>query len=472
MKTVVLVDEDQSQRTAVAGWLAESGWRVLIADDGETGLELALKNRAELVICDLLMPRCNGFQLCRMVRQEAALKNHTRIIVTTGGGYPTDRLNAFQAGADACLTKPLQRYEFLKLLKELMGESDTTFLRREAARQPRPPATRPPPPSLPLDAPPRVRFWGVRGSIPTPGRATLRYGGNTACVEVRTGGQIIILDAGTGIAPLGAALMQEFNQQPFTVTILISHTHWDHIQGFPFFEPAYHPKNEVRIIGYKGAREGLASTLSSQMESPFFPISLSELPGNISIEEMRDLSFDIGGVRVEATYLNHPGLCMGYRIHTPAGAVAYLPDNEPYQRFKYHATVNESGPPVTQEAIEYARRQDQRIIDFVQGAAVLIIDSQYDANEYQSRIGWGHGCVDDVVALAASAKVKRVFLFHHDPRHSDEHVDRMVEWGRNFVQLLGENVEVNAAQEGLELVLQPAETTPERLGTPSKQAEK
>lgn len=459
MKTVVLVDEDQHQRNAVSGWLKDGGWRVLVAEDGETGLQLALQNRAELVVCDLLMPRCNGFQLCRMVRQEAALKDVTRVILTTGGGYPTDRLNALQAGADACLVKPLQRPEFLKLLKELMGEADTNFLRREAARQPRRRSPLPPPPSLPVAAPPRVRFWGVRGSIPTPGAATLRYGGNTACVEVRTGGQIIILDAGTGIAPLGASLMQEFGEQAFAVTILISHTHWDHIQGFPFFEPAYHSRNQVHIIGYKGAREGLESTLNSQMESPFFPISMAELPGNISIEEMRDLAFDVGGVRVEATYLNHPGLCMGFRLHTPGGAVAYLPDNEPYQRFRYHTTVKESGPPLTQEAIEYARRQDQRIIDFVQGAAVLIIDSQYDATEYQNRIGWGHGCVDDVVALAVSAKVKRVFLFHHDPRHTDEHVDRMVEWGRNFVQLLGENVEVNAAQEGLELVLQPAEAS-------------
>jgi phosphoribosyl 1,2-cyclic phosphodiesterase/CheY-like chemotaxis protein len=458
MKTAILIDEDLGQRNALSTWLVEEGWRVLVAEDGESGLDLTLSNRAEIVVCDLLMPRCNGFQLCRMVRQEAALKTHTRIIVTTGGGYPTDRANALRAGADECQTKPLRRFEFMKLVSQLMGEGETAFMSRQEAQRAKQALLGSFDPVLPVDAPAMVRFWGVRGSIPTPGAATVRYGGNTACVEVRAGGQIIILDAGTGIAPLGAHLVNEFRGRPFHVTLLISHTHWDHIQGFPFFEPAYNPQNRVRIVGYKGAREGLESTLSGQMESPYFPISMAEMPSNILIEEMRDLKFNIGPVEVEATYLNHPGLCMGFRINTSGGAIAYLPDNEPYQRFKYHSQTGDPAANVSPEAVEYARRQDQRIIDFVSGAEVLIIDSQYDATEYQNRIGWGHGCVDDVVALALSAKVKRLFLFHHDPRHDDDHMNRMVEWGRNFVQMLGESVEVQAAQEGLEIVLAPSGT--------------
>jgi len=455
VKTLVLVDEDLEQRSLVADWMTQEGWRVLVADDGERGLELAFQNRPELIVCDLLMPRCNGFQLCRMVRKNPNLCDFTRIIVTTGGGYPTDRANAIEAGADECLVKPLNRNHLIKCVRQLLGDSDTTRRMRVEKELPDLRDSLPPfPPVIPLEQAPFLRFWGVRGSIPTPGPSTLKYGGNTACIEVRADGQIIILDAGTGIAPLGALLNKEFESRPLCATILISHTHWDHIQGFPFFEPAYKPENLVRIIGFKGAQEGLRSTLSSQMESPYFPISMSELPGNIAIVEMRDLKFSIGAVRVEATYLNHPGLCIGYRLNTSAGSVAYLPDNEPYQRFKYH--IGNPGQATTPEAIEYARRQDQRIVDFIQGVDVLVIDSQYDSIEYKSRIGWGHGCVDDVVALALSAKVKKLFLFHHDPRHDDAHIDSMVEWARSFTRTLGEDLEVAAAQEGLMVSLAPA----------------
>jgi phosphoribosyl 1,2-cyclic phosphodiesterase/CheY-like chemotaxis protein len=450
MKTVILIDEDLASREAMAGWLTDAGWRVVVAEDGEVGLDLIQRHPPELVVCDLLMPRCNGFQLCRTVRKDPQLKDKTKLIVTTASGYMTDRLNATDAGANECVVKPIQRLEFLRLVQALTT-GETTLLTRKSTqdniRFDRPPNV----PALPLDDPVRLRFWGVRGSIPTPGPATVRYGGNTSCLEVRADGEIIILDAGTGIAPLGAHLAQEFKGRSFDISILISHTHWDHIQGFPFFEPAYNPANGVRIIGFKGAREGLASTLSSQMESPFFPIRMQQIPANISVEEMRDLKFKIGAVSVEATYLNHPGLCMGYRINTSCGSIAYLPDNEPYQRFKYHTASPETANSV--ESLEYARRQDQRIVDFIQGADILVIDSQYDATEYQTRIGWGHGCVDDVVALALSAKVKRLFLFHHDPRHNDDFIDKMAEWGSNFVTMLGDTLPVECAREGLEIIL-------------------
>src|SRR3989442_1967660 len=144
----------------------------------------------------------------------------------------------------------------------------------------------------------RVTFWGVRGSIPTPGPGTVHYGGNTSCVEVRAAGQIVILDAGTGLRLLGRQLAEEFDGQPLGLTLLLTHTHWDHIQGLPFFLPVYQPQNHLRILGYEGARHGLANILTSQMESPFFPIGLKEVPANVKIEELKETSFNIGPVRV------------------------------------------------------------------------------------------------------------------------------------------------------------------------------
>ena len=289
-------------------------------------------------------------------------------------------------------------------------------------------------------------FWGVRGSIPTPGPGTVRYGGNTACIEVRADEEIIILDSGTGIRPLGLKLASEFKDRPLRLTILITHTHWDHIQGFPFFMPAYNPKNHIRILGYEGARAGLAGIFSSQMEGPYFPIGLKELPSNITIEEVKEMHFAIGKVKVQASFMNHPGVCVGYRLNTSNGSIVYMPDNEPFHRI--HAKPN-TDLFHREAAREFAREQEQKMAEFARGADMLVIDAQYDAEEYKSHMGWGHGSVDDVVALAVRAQVKRLFLFHHDPEHDDERISQMVEQARKLVKANGSVLEVDAAREGL-----------------------
>src|SRR3979411_238294 len=155
----------------------------------------------------------------------------------------------------------------------------------------------------------QLKLWGVRGSIPVPGPATNRYGGNTSCVEVRADGEIIVLDAGTGIRALGLALQKELGPGTIKLTLLITHTHWDHIQGLPFFSPAYNSKNLIRILGYEGARAGLGTILAGQMETPFFPVSLHELQSYLAIEELKDMEFHIGKVKVQAKFANNPGIC-------------------------------------------------------------------------------------------------------------------------------------------------------------------
>jgi phosphoribosyl 1,2-cyclic phosphodiesterase len=280
-----------------------------------------------------------------------------------------------------------------------------------------------------------LTFWGVRGSIPTPGPATVHYGGNTSCIEVRADGEIIILDAGSGIRPLGLALADEFRDRALNVTLLISHTHWDHIQGFPFFTPAYQAKNTVRILGYEGARRDLAQTIAGQMESPYFPVALQEMPGNIVIEELKSWEFDIGAVRVRACRMNHPGITMGYRLFTSAGSIAYLPDNEPA-----------GSQPV--EPLQLDGQPSTGIAEFVRGADVLVSDAQYDSHEYGAHTGWGHGCVEEVVKLAISAEVKRLFLFHHDPSHDDAKVAHMLEHARQFAAEKNAALRIDAAREG------------------------
>ena len=276
----------------------------------------------------------------------------------------------------------------------------------------------------------RLKFWGVRGSIPTPGPGTVRYGGNTSCVEVRSGEDIIILDAGTGLRALGSSLLAEFKNQPLNLTLLLTHTHWDHIQGLPFFAPIYNPRCRLRILGAKGARERLVSALTGQMESTYFPVPFSKVPGNIEIEEVTDFNFNIGPMQVRALRSHHPGLCFGYRLFSPDSLIVFFPDSEP----------RPGG-------------ENREMIDFIHDADVLILDAQYDAAEYKHHIGWGHGCVDDAVALALAAKVGRLCLFHHDPDHNDKKLDDLVRHGRRLVAQKKSKMKLDAAREGMEILL-------------------
>ena len=430
MGTILIIDDDSALRTLLRKLLEESGWRILEAEDGEAGIQLALTHRPDVVLCDLLMPRCNGFQVCRALRAERDLKD-TRIVVTSGRSYVTDRHLALEAGADEYLVKPIQAAD----LRRLTAPRET--------------------PSSPPAAPraeetPLVRFWGVRGSIPTPGPTTVFYGGNTSCVEVRADGEIIILDAGSGIRGLGVRLEGEFKGQPLNLTLLLTHTHWDHIQGFPFFAPAYNPENRLNILGYEGARQGLAKTMSGLMDSPYFPVALEELPAHVRIEELRDMEFTVGQVRVKARFVNHPGICVGYRVETSGGSVAFLPDVEPFHRLRSRVAP---GSPAHDASVEFARIEDRKLAEWLEDVDVLIMDAQYDLGEYQSHLGWGHACVDDVVSLAVQARAKQLFLFHHDPIHDDETVSRLVAHARQLVAQQGGSTQVEAAREGAEVKL-------------------
>lgn len=443
MKHVLVIDDDASLRAVITTYLRERGWQLLEAEDGENGISLARKHRPAAVVCDLLLPRMNGFQVCSTLRGVPEL-SQVKIIAVSGRNYEANRVMALEAGADAFLPKPVKPGELHQLLHRLISRSAAD------------PQLLAPSPESRLKGT-LVRFWGVRGSVPVPGPDTVFYGGNTSCIELRADDEIIVLDAGTGIRPLGLRLVEEFRDQPLELTLLISHTHWDHIQGFPFFLPAYEPKNRIHILGYEGARDGLASVLSGQMESPYFPIGLKELPGNILIKEMKELEFRVGKVRVQANFMNHPGICMGYRLSTSCGAVAYLPDNEPFYRSSLSSDTQFT-PKV--EGLEYAQTEDLKMVEFIQQADILIIDSQYDSEEYQAHAGWGHGCLDEVVRLALKGRVKRLILFHHDPSHDDRKISSMAEQARKLVADHKSDLVVEAAREGAEIELAPTSSKP------------
>ena len=282
----------------------------------------------------------------------------------------------------------------------------------------------------------QIKFWGVRGSIPSPGPGTVRYGGNTTCVEVRRGNDLIILDAGTGLRRLGQSLLaNKADNRRLNLNLLITHTHWDHIQGLPFFAPLYEPRRRLRIFGYEGARTSLVAALTGQMESTYFPVPFSRLPSNVEIQELETYDFALGKFQIQAHRANHPGVCVGYRLTTPEGRIVFFPDTEPQP----------AGP-------------DPELLEFIRGTDVLILDSQYDSAEYRRHTGWGHGCVADSVCLAVLANVKRLVLFHHDPDHDDRKLDALVRQARAQALKAGSKLAVEVAAEGrvIKLTAAPA----------------
>jgi CheY-like chemotaxis protein/phosphoribosyl 1,2-cyclic phosphodiesterase len=278
-----------------------------------------------------------------------------------------------------------------------------------------------------------------------PGPTTVRYGGNTACVEVRTAdGTLIILDCGTGAHEFGQVLATE-GPQPIHGHLLITHTHWDHIQGFPFFAPLFVPGNVWDIYAPGGLGKRLEETLAGQMEYAYFPVTLEQLGASIRYHGLVEGGVDVGSARVTARYLNHPGLTLGYRIQAGGAVVVYATDHEPHAGHPPEAS-SESVPGFHSVPVH---REDQAHIEFLRGADLVIHDAQYTAAEYPQKVGWGHSPMEYAVDVGLAAGVKRLALFHHDPTHDDDMLDHLVEVCRRRVAACHGAMQVFGAAEGL-----------------------
>lgn len=293
----------------------------------------------------------------------------------------------------------------------------------------------------------KLRFWGTRGSIATPGPSTNRFGGNTSCVEVVTNaGQRFIFDCGTGLRLLGMDMMANA-PKPIRATILISHTHWDHIQGFPFFAPVFVPGGSITVCGPSGTYNSLPETLSGQMEYTYFPVKLGDLGAQIEYKELPEGENELSGVRVVTQLLNHPATTLGYRIEADGVSLMYVCDHEPF----WEGLWRSDAPQGELNSILHAG--DRRHAEFLRNADVVIHDAQYTPEEYPSKKNWGHSTYKYATQIAAAANVKRLFLTHHDPVHDDALLSKMEDEARAVAQAAGSPMEVSCAYEGCEETL-------------------
>ncbi|MGH9862608.1 MAG: MBL fold metallo-hydrolase [Candidatus Acidiferrales bacterium] len=266
-----------------------------------------------------------------------------------------------------------------------------------------------------------VRFWGVRGSTPTPIKSNLRYGGNTPCIELRLkNDDLFVLDCGTGFRQLGKALAEEHGSNPIRARIFLTHFHWDHIQGIPFFTPLYHERNQFLFHGFYFQNESVQQALEGQMSGPYFPVDMKTMVANRHFYEIAEESISFDDLVVRSRRLNHPQGCLGYRLECEGKVLVYATDNEPGER-----------------------RGDHNVRLLADGADLLIYDAQYTPNEMKSHRNWGHSNFREGIRVAKECKVKKLVLFHHDPDRSDAEVDKILKHARDHFD------EVLAAKEGL-----------------------
>ncbi len=401
-----VVDDDPDSLALVTRLLTGAGHEVVVRGSSVEALRDIPDMRPDCVITDVMMPVMDGFELTRELRRRPELAQ-MKIVVLSAKTYDFDRRRAKEMGADGYITKPINRDTFMQSIGELVTDQIA------------------------------VNYWGVHGTLPVPGEAYNRYGGNTPCVSVEVGGEpLYVFDCGSGIKKLSDRVMQTPAER-FSCRIFISHTHWDHINTVPFFAPLYLRGNQIEIFGPYQGDLTIERAISAQMESVYFPVTVREFGARLVFRDLREERLEFGPVRVDTMLLRHPGYCLGYKLTCRGRSVCYITDNELYL------------PTDARHDARYV----ERLADFVRGADVLITDTTYRDHEYPSKVDWGHSCVSQVADLAARAEVKRLHLFHHDPDQTDADIDLKLEETRKALAQLGSKVQCEAPAEGSALML-------------------
>lgn len=436
----VLVAEDVEVISLVmTQLLIQAGYEVELAEDGEECLEKVGTFKPDLLLLDLMMPKLHGMEVLKRLRSDEATKD-LAVIVCTAKTFKTEHSQAMELGALGFLPKPVSRDVLLEKVGAYFAGSlqgpevtEATDVAADLAVQIGDPYE----PELEVEHG-QLSLWGTRGSIPTPGASFLRHGGNTSCMTIEHDGELFIFDAGSGIRELGHELMKG---GPRKIHLFITHTHWDHIQGFPFFTPAYMPGFELEVYGAEGFGKSLEAVFHGQLDQDYFPVQMEDLNADIVFKHLTDGGEQFGDVRVTWAWAQHPGATVGYKIDVAGTTVAWFPDNE----FLYGYI----GSPEDVQLDDSMVAPYLPVIDFLTDVDILIHEAQYTNEEYPSKIGWGHSSVSNACLLAKFADVKRWIVTHHDPMHDDGFLEMKLNLTRQQLARLGHNISVGHGYDGM-----------------------
>lgn len=403
----IVVDDSQSALAVYSQLLHQAGHEVLLLSSSQDALREIKNFKPDCVLCDLMLPGMDGLELFKHMKADPEIKPPTFIIVS-GKQFEYDKRNALLLGVDAYLTKPINHATFVKEVENIIEGRMV------------------------------IKIWGCRGTLPVPGERSIKYGGNTNCITLTIANkQNFIFDAGTGIKELSTYLVKE-NKFPYSAKIFISHPHYDHINGIPFFVPLYMKGNSFEFLGADQTNMTLEETLAKQMDSVYFPVTMGEFSSVVTFRSLVEESFMIGDVKVDTLLLNHPGRCLGYRIEHKERVFCYITDNELYLKTdKEH----------------YNEEEIERLIRFVHEADVLVIDTTYTDEEYLRKVGWGHSALTSVVEMADKAKVKLLCMHHHDPDQSDADIDKKLALAQAILEAKKSKTRVMIPREGQEIVV-------------------
>jgi phosphoribosyl 1,2-cyclic phosphodiesterase/ActR/RegA family two-component response regulator len=402
----LFVDDDKNMADTHAAILEKAGYKTTVMTSAKDALSQLAALSPDCIISDLMMPEMDGLDLYQHVRK-LKLEKQPAFIIFTSKVFEFDRRRAFEIGVDGYLTKPARVETFVSDILEIINRDMI------------------------------VQFWGVRGTLPMSGEDTVKYGGNTNCVTLSLGKKhFFIFDAGTGIKKLSTYFLKQ-KQFPLSAKIFISHPHYDHINGIPFFVPLYMKGNEFEFYGAPYGDLNIEKILSGQMDSVYFPITVKEFAAKVSYHDLNEESFNIDEVKIQSMQLNHPGRCLGYRVEYNKKIFCYITDHELYL-----------------ENLPYFNQFDvDRLINFIKDADMVIMDSTYTDAEYAMKIGWGHSCVSRVVDVADKAKVKLLCLFHHDPDQLDKDIDYKLREATAILESRHSTTRCIAPNDGLKITI-------------------
>ncbi len=430
---ILLAEDVNVIAMSTAHALKQAGYEVQIARDGEECLQMALSAPPDLLLLDIMMPKLDGIEVLKRLREDASTRS-LAVVVCSAKDFKTEREIAAQLGAVDYFIKSSDAAALVAKVTAVFGQHPSV----PAGSTPEQSRGEAWVPTLKTGRP-HFRLWGTRGSTPTLGARFQRHGGNTSCMSFSIGDELIIFDAGSGIRDLGIEVMSGKIRK---MHLFITHTHWDHIQGFPFFIPAYVPGFEIIVYGSKGFGKDLEAIFRGQLDRDYFPVQLEDMHSNLQFRLLSDTPVEIGGTRITWEFSHHPLPTVGYKIEAAGRTLVWMPDDEFLQ--------GHIGPPHDLTRDHGLVRPFDKVIEFIAGADVVIHEAQYTAEEYPQKIGWGHCSVPNACVLMKLAGIPRWIVTHHDPMHDDTFLEAKLNLTRQILAEIGHHsIEVTHGYDGM-----------------------